>query len=46
MIGLGEDNTEPLAMLLRATFLFGTIILCAVLLRELRSAARSSETRR
>jgi hypothetical protein len=41
MLGHGESSMDPLAMLLRSTFLCGTIILWVVLLRELRMARRA-----
>lgn len=41
VLGYGESNTVPLAMLLRSTFLYGSIVVWGVMLRELRIAARS-----
>jgi hypothetical protein len=40
ILGHGENNTDPIAMLLRSTFLFGTIVLWIVLLREMRLGRR------
>jgi hypothetical protein len=40
VLGHGEVETDPTAMLLRSTFLFGTIVLWIVLLREMRLGRR------
>ncbi len=43
MLGHGAADTDSLAMLLRSTFLFGTIVLWVVLLREMRLSGRTTD---